>query len=391
MLGCGDPRNGYSLYRCVDCGEEHIVGFSCKSRFCPSCGKKYVDNWVEGQVDKILEVSHRHLVFTVPEQLRGKIYWNRDLIKEMSDKVAKLIQRYFDESAKFREYKVGVITVVHTFGRDLGFNPHVHALVAEGALDKFNQWKKMGYISYEYLRKAWQKVLLDIFKDHYPNDKDMQILITNLYSKYRNGFYVNAESKMTSARHAARYIGRYLARPSIAEYRILEYDGKKVKFWYEDHKTKKRKEITLPVMQFIGRLIMHIPKKHFKMTRRYGLYRRGFNKRAQKIVSLWKYMKKRQLSLIIFKKKKRAMRWRERMIKSFGKDPVRCKKCGKEMILWEIWDPKYDFIFHIEHTDEKGRYIKRQKWEEDPRIERRQRAKNTGNPIPFPGRKRRVV
>jgi len=391
MLGCGDPRNGYTLYKCVDCGEEHIVGFSCKSRFCPSCGKRYVDNWVEGQVNKILEVSHRHLVFTVPEQLRGKIYWNRDLIKEMSDKVAELIQRYFDEHAKFREYKVGVITVVHTFGRDLGFNPHVHALVAEGALDKFKQWKKMGYISYKYLRKAWQKVLLDIFRDHYPEDKDMQILITNLYSKYKNGFYVNAESRMTSARHAARYIGRYLARPSIAEYRILEYDGESVRFWYEDHKTKKRKEITLPVMQFIGRLIMHIPKKHFKMTRRYGLYRRGFNKRAQKIVSLWKYMKKRQLNLIIFKKKKRAMRWRERMIKSFGKDPVRCKKCGKEMILWEIWDPKYDFIFHIEHTDEKGRYIKRFEWEEDPRIERRQKAKDTGDPIPFPGGKRRVV
>lgn len=391
MLGCGDPRNGYTLYKCVDCGEEHIVGFSCKSRFCPSCGKRYVDNWVEGQVDKILEVSHRHLVFTVPEQLRGHIYWDRGLIKEMSDKTAELIQRYFDEHGKFREYKVGVITVVHTFGRDLGFNPHVHALVAEGALDKFKQWKKIGYISYKYLRKAWQKVLLDIFRDRYPEDKDMQILITNLYSKYRNGFYVNAESRMTSARHAARYIGRYLARPSIAEYRILEYDGKSVRFWYEDHKTKKRKEITLPVMQFIGRLIMHIPKKHFKMTRRYGLYRRGFNKRAQKIVSLWKYMKKRQLSLIIFRKKKRAMKWRERMIKSFGKDPVRCKKCGKEMILWEIWDPKYDFIFHKEHTDEKGKYIKQYEWEEDPRIERRQKAKDTGTPIPFPGGKRRVV
>ena len=88
---------------------------------------------------------------------------------------------------------------------------------------------------------------------------------------------------------------------------------------------------------------------------------------------------------------KRAMRWRERIIKSFGKDPVRCKKCGKEMILWEIWDPNYDFIFHIEHTDEKGRYIKQYEWEEDPRIERRQKAKDAGNPIPFPGGKSRVV
>jgi hypothetical protein len=66
ILGFGDPRNRYTLYKCVDCGEEHIVGFSCKNRFCPSCDKRYVDNWVGVQVYKIFEVSYRHLVFTVP-------------------------------------------------------------------------------------------------------------------------------------------------------------------------------------------------------------------------------------------------------------------------------------------------------------------------------------
>ena len=390
-LGCGDPKNGYTLYKCLDCGDEHIVGFSCKSRFCPRCGKKYVDNWVENQVDMILDVSHRHLVFTVPEELRGKIYWNREIIKDMSDKVAELVQKYFHDHGKFREYEVGVITVVHTFGRDMGFNPHVHALIAEGALDKFKQWKKVKYLSYEYLRKAWQKVLLDIFKERFPEDQKIKNLIRYYYQKYKKGFYVNAESKMRNARHAARYIGRYLARPAIAEYRILEYDGKTVRFWYEDHKTKKRQEMRLSVMQFIGRLVMHIPKKHFKMTRRYGLYRRGFNKRAQKIVSLWKYMKKRQLRLIKMKKKKRSLKWRERMIKSFGVDPVICKECGKEMELWEIWHPEHDYIFHIEHTDEKGRYRKKYKWEEDPRNERKRLARERGTTIPFPRRHERRV
>jgi len=272
-LGCGDPKNGYTLYKCLDCGEEHIVGFSCKGRFCPRCGKKYVDNWVENQVDMILDVSHRHLVFTVPEELRKYIYWNRQIIKEMSDGIAELIQRFFHNHGKFREYEVGVITVVHTFGRDIGFNPHIHALVAEGALDKFKQWKKISYISYNYLRKAWQKVLLDIFRERFSGDQKVKNLIRYYYNKYKEGFYVNAETRMRSARHAAKYVGRYLARPSIAEYRILEYDGEMVRYWYEDHDTKKRKEKRLPVMQFIGRLVMHIPKKHFKMTRRYGLYR----------------------------------------------------------------------------------------------------------------------
>lgn len=391
-LGCGNPENGYTLYKCLDCGNEHIVAFTCKSRFCTRCGKKYIDNWVEKQVENILDTSHRHLVFTVPEQLRGYVYWHRGLLKNMCDEVNKLIQNYYDKQSQEKEYQVGVITVVHTFGRDVGFNPHIHALLTEGALDKYKQWKHIGYISYSYLRKSWQKVLLDIFRKYFKENLKVQNLVRELYKRYPKGFYVNAESKLNNARGATRYIGRYLARPAMAEYRILEYDGKKVRFWYEDHNTKKRKELTLEVLDFIGRLIMHVPKKHFKMVRRYGLYSRDFNKRAQKIVALWKYMKKRQLRLINDRKKARSLSWRERIIQSYGKDPIRCKKCGSEMELWEIWDPKYDFIFHAEYTDKKGRYVRNDRtWREDPRIERRKMARELGSTIPFPGRKRRVV
>jgi len=80
-MDCGNPENGYAKYKCLDCGEEHIVSFSCKSRFCSRCGKVYVDKWVDKQVDMILDVSHRHMVFTVPEELRGYIYLLEQMIK----------------------------------------------------------------------------------------------------------------------------------------------------------------------------------------------------------------------------------------------------------------------------------------------------------------------
>ncbi|TDX42889.1 IS91 family transposase [Orenia marismortui] len=391
FLKCGEYENGYTLYKCPDCNEKHIVAFSCKSRFCPRCGKKYIDEWVNKQVDNILDTSHRHMVFTIPEELRKYVYWNRDLIKEMSNKVAEVIKSYYRKQNKRLKYEAGIITVVHTFGRDVGFNPHIHCLVTEGALDKYKQWKHQSYISYNYLRKAWQKVLLDIFKGYFSENKKVQNLINKLYARYKDGFYVYANSRMRKADSAARYIGRYLARPAIAEYRIISYDGEKVKFWYEDHKTKKIKELTLPVMQFIGRLIMHIPKKYFRMVRRYGLYRRDFNKRAQKILALWSYMRKRQINLILVKKKARSKTWRERIIENFNIDPVKCPKCGKEMILWEVWNPKYDFIYHVEHTDEKGRHIRRYLWEGDPRLERIQKARDNGTSVPFPYGKREVV
>ena len=72
----------------------------------------------------------------------------------MSDRAAGIIEHWYKRKSQKKDYTVGIITVVHTFGQDMKFNPHIHALVTEGALDKFNVWKPVSYIPYEYLRKA---------------------------------------------------------------------------------------------------------------------------------------------------------------------------------------------------------------------------------------------
>lgn len=71
--------------------------------------------------------------------------------------------------SKNKGLRSGIIPVIHTFGRNLNFNPHIHALVTEGTLDNQNEWVSSGgYIPYEYLRKSWQKVVLDLLKKWYP-------------------------------------------------------------------------------------------------------------------------------------------------------------------------------------------------------------------------------
>ncbi|MDD9313132.1 transposase [Cytobacillus firmus] len=77
-------------------------------------------------------------------------------------------------------------------------------------------------IPYDYLKKSWQKVLHDLTKQWFPNNQAVLKLINELYQRYPKGFYVNAEQKMRDAKGAAKYIGRYLARPAVAEYRIDE-------------------------------------------------------------------------------------------------------------------------------------------------------------------------
>ncbi len=369
MRGCGDPKNGYTKYRCVSCEghPERIIGFTCKSRFCPRCGKRYVDEWVEKQVETIVNVSHRHTVFTIPEELRGKVYWHRELLDAMCDRVAQVIQGWYrgergkngkrQPSAKQKGDEVGVIAVVHTFGRDMKFNPHIHALVTEGVLTPSGRWKPVNYIPYAYLRKAWQKLLLDVFKERFGQDTQMRNLINRLYHRYQDGFYVHAETRMKDARGAAKYIGRYLARPVIAEYRITSYDGQDVAFWYQDHRTERRVDEKLSAAAFIGRLVMHIPKKHSRMVHRYGLYRRNKGALSKALGNL---LPKRQLTLFATDQPNRKT-WQERATESFGENPLKCPDCGAEMILWEVWHPEKGFLYHIFHEDETpmGRRFKR--------------------------------
>jgi hypothetical protein len=123
-------------------------------------------------------------------------------------------------------------------------------------LDDNARWFDVSFLSYSKLRKQWQYYLLAELRKHFPERKDVSQLIDKLFVGYPKGFYVNAESKMDNAYKAARYIGRYIARPAIAESRIQGYDGRTVTFSYEDHETGETKLKKLPVLQFIGSLRM---------------------------------------------------------------------------------------------------------------------------------------
>ena len=348
MLICGTKEMGYAVYMCTNCSQhpERIVFFTCKSRFCTSCGKCrsadqrknriYVDNWVKKMTTEILDKSHRHLVFTIPEQLRAKIYQNRSLLKVLSDTAAKVVIE------NTQDLTAGIITVVHTFGRDLSFNPHVHVLMSEGGLDKDAKWLGIYFLPYSKLRKQWQYYLLTELRKHLPETKDVSRLIDTLFVDYPKGFYVNAESKMDNAQKAAKYVGRYIARPAIAESRIQRYDLETVTFTYEDHETGETKSEILPVLQFIGRLVMHIPKKGYQMVKRYGLYARHIKPAFKKALELMR--KAKQLLFSFFSTRDT---WRQRIINRFQKDPLLCPVCEVEMELWFIWHPKYGVLYDI--------------------------------------------
>ena len=116
MLGCGDPANGFCTYICLCCGNEKKVPFSCKTTFCLSCAKAYVDNWVEQIKCTLFEgVEYKHVVLTVPESLRA--YFNK---KELLDELVKcgiaMLNDFFGCCTN-KDIEAGYIVVLQTAGR----------------------------------------------------------------------------------------------------------------------------------------------------------------------------------------------------------------------------------------------------------------------------------
>lgn len=335
VLRCKDTRYGYIELKCESCNETKKVGFTCKSRFCTSCGKIYVDNWIESMLSKLINVRHRHIVFTIPEELRIYFGKDRSKLKILAQCAAKAVTTWMRDLNKSEEFIPGIVTVIHTFGRDLKWNPHVHMMVTEGGSGKKTEWRHIRHISYLSLRKRWQKLLLDNLAELVCNNAEAKRLKNKLYKDKDRGFYVHAKTQIKSAKIAAKYIGRYVGRPAIAESRIIKYDGKNVTYKYTRHEDNKTVVETVTAHEFLKKVIIHIPEKHFKMIRYFGIYSRRSGKKDIFI---------KMLDDKILKIRKSISKWEYRILATFGVNPCKCPKCGSTMKFYDIIYEKYGSI-----------------------------------------------
>jgi hypothetical protein len=129
---CRTQELGFHKYQCPHCGETVCVAHSCKSRICSSCGKLATDRWIASSLSQFPNVSYQHLVFTLPEEVRTLILLNRKLLLDALFRLASCTVASW--AIRNKSYVPGIAMVLHTFGRDLKFNPHIHMLVTCGGL-----------------------------------------------------------------------------------------------------------------------------------------------------------------------------------------------------------------------------------------------------------------
>ena len=371
---CGSVYLGWDYYECPICHEETIVPHSCHSRFCTKCGVKETKQRAAYVSSMALDAPHRHVVFTIPEELRDYLLKHRNLLDLLFVAARNTLACVFND-VKYRKKKkkdknsiypsrkkkvkyaykndrdkviFGSVMTLHTFGRDLQWNPHIHCLLCEEGYDtKKNKMKSFSFISYEKLRKTWMYQCLDILTPHL--GEDFKTLKHNLYRICENGFYVYAKKRENQndddVEECIRYITRYTSRPAMAESRIVEYnpDTKMIHWFYNRHEDDERIDVKEHVYCFLQKVILHCPNENFKMTRYYGYYSNRFRSSLDKIYELYgikrkKHIKNTKERKEIYKKKINELKYRSHMIKSYSKDPLLCK-CGELMIYSYSYNP----------------------------------------------------
>ena len=194
MLSCGLTVRGYAVFQCSNLERSHQkkVCFSCKGRFCPTCGKKLTDQWIEEQKAILPDTQWQHITFTTPAELWELFRYNRVLLGCLSGLAAKIILKV----ARKKGILPGIFTALHTLGRDLKWNVHVHLSVTVGGLANDNTaWKPLYYCK-KALMPMWRYEFISLFRETYSRGelklpKDLQANYPNktAFNRWLNTHY----------------------------------------------------------------------------------------------------------------------------------------------------------------------------------------------------------
>jgi hypothetical protein len=336
---CHTAELGYHHYRCSDpaCGHVHYRYHSCRNRHCPNCGASRSRQWMEERLGELLPVKYFHVVFTLPHELCAIALGNRrQLFKLLFDASAHCLLTLCNDKKRLGATP-SITAVLHTWGQQLVFHPHVHCIVSSGGVDKENQWKPLKKGSgnflfpYKVMEPLFKKYFLDMLTKliqkgdvKIPPQTDWKKLKNILYSKE---WIMHANQPFGNASQIIEYLGRYTHKVAISNHRIQSIDEQnRVTFNYKDYNDKgKRKLMTLSGEEFLKRFALHILPKGFVRIRHYGIL--GNHKRKERVAKILKNMKLPLHPLPV--KTPLAIR----LLTMYGKDPDLCPCCGKAKLL----------------------------------------------------------
>ncbi len=272
---CRTEALGGQVYRCPDCDHIQYSYHSCRDRHCPKCQNENAQQWLEKQQSMLLPVPYFLLTFTVPAGLNEVARSHQSLFYGLLFKSSAAAAQRLAEDRRFIGGQIGMVGVLHTWGRNLAYHPHIHYLVpAGGAATDTGAWVPARH---QFLLPV--RALSRIFRAKFRDALKGSGCFARIPAKVWSQEWVVHCEPVGSGLNALKYLAPYIFRVAISNNRILKLEDERVTFRYRDTDTGQERYCKLGVEDFIHRFLQHVLPKSFVKVRYYGLFSPGARKK----------------------------------------------------------------------------------------------------------------
>jgi len=263
---CRTESMGGHVYLCDHCGQTRYSYHSCKNRHCPKCGNDSTDLWLKTQMDLLLQENYFLITFTLPAELRDLARSNQKLVYNLLFTASAEALKKLAADPRFLGGRIAMIGVLHTWGRDLSYHPHVHYIVPGGCLTSNNNWLASGKKFFVPV-----KALSTIFRAKIRDGLETLSLLGSVDQKACKKPWVVHSKPVGSGEAALKYLAPYVYRVALSNNRIEEAKDTSVTFRFRESDSGMLRRMALAPMEFIRRFLQHVLPDGFHKVRYYGI------------------------------------------------------------------------------------------------------------------------
>lgn len=269
IVQCQTPALGGHVYACDACSRTQFSYHSCRNRHCPKCEQQRTEAWIEKQSERLLPCGYFLLTFTLPEPLRDLAFANQREVYDVLMRCAAAALQKLAADPAYLGAVPGMISVLHTWTRDLRYHPHVHLLATAGGLSEDGTvWREPKHPGFLVPGRALSVIFRAKVRDAFDA---LELRQGTPRKVWRTPWVVHVKPAGSGERVIA-YLGRYLFRTAIANSRIERFADGRVTFRYRDGRTQTMKRCLLPVAEFMRRFLQHTLPRGFTRVRHYGCF-----------------------------------------------------------------------------------------------------------------------
>jgi hypothetical protein len=344
IAACRTPVLGGHLDECQNCGYQRPSYNSCRDRHCPKCQGPQRAEWLANRLERVLPTEHFHVVFTIPDDLNPLALRNKKvLFKILFDTASQTLIELASDDKRLGA-TIGITAVLHSWGQNLLFHPHLHCIVTGGGLspvkEKWIPGREKYFLPVAVIGKLFRGKFLDALHRAYISgalslDGSTAKLADPMHWNgfkdrlYRKLWVVYAKAPFGGAEHVFKYLGRYTHRVAISNHRLLKMNHGRVTFSYRDYKNEgEKKTMTLEAQEFLRRFLLHVLPAGFTRIRHYGLYA-GRNVKTKLTTARTLLSPDSESSP---PKQKDSRPWWIRFLENTGLDVMSCPHCAGHLV-----------------------------------------------------------